>query len=93
MNAAGGKNVKEDLKKGATIGGHSYKVHLDGYDLGPALRGEAKEWPRRDFIYWTDDGSVAALRYDNLEDHVPGAAGRGPEGLAGCRSRRCAHRC
>jgi hypothetical protein len=22
-------------------------------------------WPRRDFIYWTDDGSVAALRYDN----------------------------
>jgi arylsulfatase len=65
VNAAGGKNVKEDLKKGATIGGKSYKVHLDGYDLGPAFRGEAKEWPRREFIYWTDDGSVAALRYDN----------------------------
>jgi len=30
----------------------------------PALKGEAK-WPRRDFIYWTDDGSVAALRYGN----------------------------
>ena len=42
----------------------TYKVHLDGYDLGPALRGEA-EWPRKEFIYWTDDGSVAALRYDN----------------------------
>jgi arylsulfatase len=65
VNAAGGKNVKEDLKKGATIGGRTYKVHLDGYDLGPALRGEAKEWPRREFIYWTDDGQVAALRYDN----------------------------
>ena len=44
--------------------GREYKVHLDGYDLGPALRGEA-EWPRKEFIYWTDDGSVAALRYDN----------------------------
>jgi arylsulfatase A-like enzyme len=65
LAAVGNKTVKEDLKKGATIGGRSFKVHLDGYDLGPALRGEAKEWPRREFIYWTDDGSVAALRYDN----------------------------
>ncbi len=65
VNAAGGRNVKEDLMKGASIGGRSYKVHLDGYDLGPALRGEAKEWPRREFIYWTDDGQVAALRYDS----------------------------
>ncbi len=65
VTAAGGKNFKEDLKKGASIGGRTFKVHLDGYDLGPAFRGEAKEWPRRDFIYWTDDGQVAALRYDN----------------------------
>jgi arylsulfatase A-like enzyme len=61
-NAAGAQNVKEDLLKGTRIGGRKYKVHLDGYDLGPALRGEA-EWPRKEFIYWTDDGSVAALRY------------------------------
>ncbi len=46
------------------IGGRSYKVHLDGYDLAPALKGEAT-WPRREFIYWTDDARVAALRYDN----------------------------
>ncbi|CAG0966170.1 arylsulfatase [Myxococcaceae bacterium] len=64
VNAAGGKNVAENLKKGTQIGGRSYKVHLDGHDLGPALRGEAP-WPRREFIYWTDDGQVAALRYDN----------------------------
>ena len=42
----------------------SYHVHLDGYDLAPALKGEA-EWPRKEFLYWTDDGSVAALRYGN----------------------------
>jgi arylsulfatase A-like enzyme len=64
LAAAGDKTVKEDLLKGRAIGGRTYKVHLDGYDLGPALKGEAS-WPRHDFIYWTDDGSVAALRYDN----------------------------
>ncbi len=64
VNAAGGKGVKESLKQGAKIGDRSYKVHLDGYDLGPALRGEGA-WPRKEFIYWTDDGQVAALRYDN----------------------------
>jgi arylsulfatase len=62
--AVGDTNIKEDLKKGRTIGDRAYKVHLDGYDLLPALKGEA-EWPRKDFIYWTDDGEVAALRYDN----------------------------
>ena len=67
VNAAGGKDVAQNLKKGMTIGGRSYKVHLDGYDLGPALRGEAKEWPRKEFIYWTDDGSVAALRYNDFK--------------------------
>ncbi|MFO0232542.1 MAG: sulfatase-like hydrolase/transferase, partial [Burkholderiales bacterium] len=64
LAAAGDRTVVEDLKKGRRVGGMNYKVHLDGYDLGPALRGEAA-WPRREFIYWTDDGSVAALRYDN----------------------------
>ena len=64
--AAGDKTAVADLLKGRTIGGRSYKVHLDGYDLGPALRGEGA-WPRKEFIYWTDDGSVAALRYENLK--------------------------
>ena len=64
LAAAGDPNVKEDLLEGKTIGERSYKVHLDGYNLLPALKGEA-EWPRHDFLYWTDDGSVAALRYNN----------------------------
>jgi arylsulfatase len=64
LGAAGDTTVKADLLKGRKVGKMKYKVHLDGYDLGPALRGESA-WPRREFIYWTDDGSVAALRYDN----------------------------
>ncbi len=64
LAAVGDTTVREDLKKGRTVGNTTYKVHIDGYNLAPALKGEAA-WPRRDFIYWTDDGSVAALRYDN----------------------------
>ena len=64
LAAAGEPNVKEELLVGKTVGDRNYKVHLDGYDLGPALRGEA-EWPRQEFMYWTDDGNVAALRYND----------------------------
>jgi arylsulfatase A-like enzyme len=64
LAALGNTTVVEDLKKGQKVGTRSYKVHLDGYNLLPALKGEA-EWPRKDFIYWTDDGSPAALRYGN----------------------------
>jgi arylsulfatase len=63
LAAAGDTGVVAALKKGAKFGGRSYKVHLDGYNLLPALSGQGP-WPRREFIYWTDDGSVAALRYD-----------------------------
>ncbi len=62
--AAGDTTAKEDLLKGRKIGKTTYKVHLDGYDLGPALKGKAA-WPRKEFLYWTDDGSVAALRFGN----------------------------
>jgi arylsulfatase A-like enzyme len=63
LAAVGDTTVKEDLLKGRKVGPTSFKVHLDGYNLLPALKGEGA-WPRHEFIYWTDDGSVAALRYD-----------------------------
>jgi arylsulfatase len=56
--------VKESLLKGASVGGTNYKVHLDGYNLMPSFQGTATEWPRKEFLYWTDDGGLAALRYD-----------------------------
>jgi arylsulfatase A-like enzyme len=64
--AAGDSTAKADLLKGRKIGDMTDKVHLDGYDLAPAFRGQA-EWPRKEFIYWTDDGSVAALRYGKFK--------------------------
>jgi arylsulfatase len=64
LAAAGSPNIKDELLNGKKIGSMTYKVHLDGYNLLPALKGE-EAWPRQEFIYWTDDGSVAALRYGN----------------------------
>jgi arylsulfatase A-like enzyme len=66
LAAAGDTTVKEDLLQGRMVGKTNFKVHLDGYNLLPSLKGEAP-WPRHEFLYWTDDGSVAALRYDNLK--------------------------
>ena len=57
-------NIKEKLLKGYRAGAKTYKVHLDGYDLGPYFRGEAKEDPRKEFLYWNDDGNLVALRYN-----------------------------
>jgi arylsulfatase A-like enzyme len=65
MAAVGDPDIKEELLKGKQVGDMTYKVHLDGYNLMPFLKGEVPESPRHEFIYWTDDGSVAALRYNN----------------------------
>jgi arylsulfatase A-like enzyme len=64
LAAAGEPDVSDKLRKGHKAMGRNYKVHLDSYNLMPALKGEAP-WPRKEFLYWTDDGSVAALRYGN----------------------------
>ena len=63
LAAADDTTVKDDLLEGRTVGGQAYRVHLDGYNLLPALQGTA-DWPRKEFLYWTDDGDVAALRYN-----------------------------
>ena len=62
LAAAGDPNVKDELLTGLAAINRNYKVHLDGYNLLPAFKGEAA-WPRKEFLYWTDDGDVAALRY------------------------------
>ena len=64
LAAAGDPNVKEKLLKGHSAIGRDYKVHLDGYNLLPALTGAKVEWPRKEFFYWTDDGNLAALRFN-----------------------------
>ena len=69
LAAVGDTTVKEDLLKGKQVGDMNYKVHLDGYNLLPFLKGEEKVTPRKEFLYWTDDGNIAALRYNDWKIH------------------------
>jgi arylsulfatase len=63
LAAAGAGDIKAALLKGGVVGGVNYKVHLDGYDLAPFFRDAATEGPRKEFLYWTDDGGLAGLRF------------------------------
>ena len=64
LAAVGEPDIKEKLLKGHAVGGTTYKVHADGYNLLPWLKGDAAESPRKEFLYWNDDGKLVALRYD-----------------------------
>ena len=66
--AAGGEpDVVAKCLKGHQANGKTFKVHLDGYNLMPFFKGEVKESPRKEFIYWNDDGDLVAIRFDGLE--------------------------
>ena len=45
--------------------GRDYKVHLDGYNFLPYLTGKAKQGPRKEIFYFSDDGDLTALRYQD----------------------------
>jgi arylsulfatase A-like enzyme len=64
LAGAGVPDVKEKLLSGYQAGDSTYKVHLDGYNLMPYLKGETDTGPRKEFLYWTDDGELACLRYN-----------------------------
>ena len=61
--AAGEPDIKDKLLQGYDAAGKNFRVHLDGYDQRDLL---ARKGPnkRREFFYWTDDGNLAGLRYE-----------------------------
>jgi arylsulfatase A-like enzyme len=77
LAAAGDAGIVDKLKAGHTIGDATYKVHIDGYDLVPYLTGEVDSSPRKGLVYFSDDGDVLGLRFDNwkavfMEQRVQG---------------------
>jgi len=65
LAAAGEADVKEKLMKGHQAIGRDYKVHLDGYNILPLLTGETEKSPRNEIFYFSDDGDLTALRYQD----------------------------
>ncbi len=66
LAAAGEPDIKAKLKAGGVSAiDRTYKVHLDGYNFLPYLTGQEKQGPRHEIFYFSDDGDLTALRYND----------------------------
>jgi arylsulfatase len=69
LAVAGEPDIVEKVREGYRAGDKTYKVHLDGFNLLPFLKGEVSTSPRKEFLYWSDDGDLLALRYEDWKVH------------------------
>ena len=81
LAAAGEPDIKEKLLTGHQAGSKTFKVHLDGYNMLPFLTKDGERSPRVEFFYFSDDGDVVALRYDNWKLVFMEQRARGTLGL------------
>jgi arylsulfatase A-like enzyme len=65
LAAAGDPDVKQKLLTGMKVGDKTFKNHLDGYNFMPNFNGTEPKGPRHEFFYFTDNGDLTALRYDD----------------------------
>ncbi|MEO1190605.1 MAG: arylsulfatase [Pseudomonadota bacterium] len=76
--AAGLSDIKQQLLDGDFEAlGRQYRVHLDGYNILPLLTGETGKSERKEIFYFSDDGDLTALRFEDwklifLEQRVEG---------------------
>jgi len=74
---AGEPDINQKLLKGYEAAGKKFRVHIDGYNLLPFLTEKGTKSPRKGFIYFSDDGDLVAVRFDNwkvvfMEQRCPG---------------------
>jgi len=67
LDIAGNPDIKQQLLDGiqSEAMGRDYRVHLDGYDILPLLTGETDKSPRKEIFYFSDDGDLTALRWND----------------------------
>lgn len=65
LAAAGNPNISEQLLKGATLGGTTYKNHLDGYNQLASITGKGESV--RHEIYYFGESSLGAVRVDDFK--------------------------
>ena len=64
LAAAGEPGMKDKLLQGYEADGKTFNVHLDGYNFLPYFSGETEKGPREEMFYFTDDGQLSALRFN-----------------------------
>jgi arylsulfatase len=62
---AGDPNIKENLKKKKKRRQKGFRVHLDGYNFLPYLTGQEENGARKEIFYFSDDGDLTAVRYND----------------------------
>jgi len=62
---AGDPNVTDELLKGKTIDGRTYKNHLDGYDQTAAITGKGPS--ARHEIFYLGESTIGAVRIDDYK--------------------------
>ena len=85
LAAAGDTTIKDNLLKGASVGGKTFKVHLDGFNQLPYLTGQQPSGNRSEYYYFDDDGDLVAMRFDVLE---PGATSTTAWKVVFCEQRQ-----
>jgi len=65
VSAAGNPNIVEELKDGKSLGGTTYKVHLDGYDQTALLTGKGPS--KRHEIFYFAESTLGAVRIDDYK--------------------------
>jgi arylsulfatase len=64
LAAVGETDIKGKLLRGHKAGGKTFNVHLDGYNFLPYFTGKEKKGPREEMFFFTDDGALSALRFN-----------------------------
>jgi len=62
---AGDPNIKENLKRKKKRRQKGFRVHLDGYNFLPYLTGQEEKGARKEIFYFSDDGDLTAVRYND----------------------------
>lgn len=65
LAVAGEPDIKQKLLNGHQAGSKTFKIHLDGYNMLDYWTGKTDQSPRTEFFYFSDDGDLTALRYEN----------------------------
>jgi arylsulfatase len=65
LAAAGDPNVVAELEQGHKFGNKTFKIHPDGYNFVPYLKGQEQKGPRHEIYYFEQGGDLDAIRYDD----------------------------
>ncbi len=77
LAAVGEPDIGQELRKGHSAAGKQFKLHLDGYNQLPYLTGEQERSARKEYFYFSDDGDLVGMRFENwkvvfMEQRAPG---------------------